>query len=96
MTDYEKVARDLIENISDFHSINCCGGDYCEYSSLYKSEAHVHEKEDAVKIMTQALRTAVKKEREECADIVENISLYYARELAQAIRNRGKDTPQNG
>ena len=91
MTDYEKVARDIIYNDDYFK----------KYAEIVPE---VGEKlETYVFKIRDALRTAVEKEREECAKVAKTFDCNCMSHegddkeaIAQAIRTRGKDTPQNG
>ena len=85
MTDYEKVADAILDEIMDMV-------DNDERVSL-----------ETIPIIAKHIRTAVENEREECAKVAKTFDCNCMSHegddkeaIAQAIRTRGKDTPQNG
>ena len=107
MTDYEKVARQLAGG--HYHVDDDCW--YCCYAcedccNDQKTGICNCGLEKRVQEIIQALRTAVEKERGENIKIVRDMDnrLYgdacmtakFQKHIEEAIRNRGKDTPQNG
>lgn len=64
MTDARKRAEEMISKILDFHDLNCCGGDYCDYLGNGKFT----EYEESIKIMSEALTSYAKEETEKLED----------------------------